>query len=257
MGIPTCASPDCASLLSGGRRKWCSEACRMRVFHAAFLDRNGEAQWARHRRTRGRKPARREIVCQQCGAASVTTNYATRFCSQRCGLLAVSAAKRDHFLPVLHPNPDPVSHLPTRHPARRPAVRHSEWWTFVVSGPCVWCGDIFTGLAASSGSAPIYCSKSCSSAAGKYRHGRFVIAPSVRLAIYERDEWVCQLCGDPVDADLPSSDLWAATLDHIVCRSWSDDPDHSPENLRLAHRWCNSVRGDESWHTADDLRVSA
>lgn len=31
------------------------------------------------------------------------------------------------------------------------------------------------------------------------------------------------------------------------------EPDHSPANLRLAHRWCNSVRGDESIHAADIL----
>ncbi len=30
-------------------------------------------------------------------------------------------------------------------------------------------------------------------------------------------------------------------------------PDHSPENLRLAHRWCNAVRGDETYYSADIL----
>lgn len=67
-----------------------------------------------------------------------------------------------------------------------------------------------------------------------------------RLAIYERDGWTCQLCGDPVDWTLDPFDPWAATLDHIVCQAWTDEPDHSPSNLRLAHRWCNSLRGDES-----------
>lgn len=67
-----------------------------------------------------------------------------------------------------------------------------------------------------------------------------------RLAIYERDGWTCQLCGDPVDRTLHPSDPWAATLDHIVCQAWTDEPDHSPSNLRLAHRWCNSLRGDET-----------
>ena len=39
----------------------------------------------------------------------------------------------------------------------------------------------------------------------------------------------------------------AATLDHIECRAWALIPDDTPRNLRLAHRLCNSTRGDESW----------
>lgn len=73
----------------------------------------------------------------------------------------------------------------------------------------------------------------------------YYIPRSVRLMVYERDAWTCQLCTDPVDRDLPATDTWSATLDHIVCRSWTNEPDHSADNLRLAHRWCNAVRGDE------------
>ena len=79
------------------------------------------------------------------------------------------------------------------------------------------------------------------------------VSASVRAAIYERDGWVCQLCSDAVDPDLEPHDIWAATLDHIVCRSWTEEPDDSPENLRLAHRWCNSVRGDETYYPGEVL----
>jgi hypothetical protein len=51
-------------------------------------------------------------------------------------------------------------------------------------------------------------------------------------------------------------DDWAPSLDHIEPQSWALIPDHSPANLRLAHRWCNSVRGDLSHYTDDDLRVA-
>lgn len=66
----------------------------------------------------------------------------------------------------------------------------------------------------------------------------------VRHEIYERDGWVCQICLAPVDPDLPGSHRMAATLDHIECQSWALIPDHSPQNLRLAHRACNSQRGN-------------
>lgn len=75
---------------------------------------------------------------------------------------------------------------------------------------------------------------------------QFKVPPDLRLAIYERDGWTCQLCGDPVDPDLPSTDRWSATLDHIECQSWVLVPDHSPRNLRLAHRVCNARRGDRA-----------
>lgn len=85
----------------------------------------------------------------------------------------------------------------------------------------------------------------------------YYIPKAVRLAVYERDGWVCQLCLEDVDPDLHYSDIWSATLDHIICRSWTTEPDHSEGNLRLAHRWCNAVRGNESHHAADVLRPPA
>lgn len=99
----------------------------------------------------------------------------------------------------------------------------------------------------------VYCSSRCSRAAGKARSGHFAPTPKVRAAIYERDGWVCQLCSEPVDPDLGPFDAWAATLDHIVPRSHTLIPDHRPENLQLAHRWCNSVKSDERYYTAADL----
>lgn len=77
--------------------------------------------------------------------------------------------------------------------------------------------------------------------------GYFWISLRNRLAIYERDGWVCQLCGDPVPRDVDYLDPLAATLDHIECQSWALIPDHSPSNLRLAHRLCNSLRSDRPW----------
>ena len=70
------------------------------------------------------------------------------------------------------------------------------------------------------------------------------ISRADRLAIYERDGWICQLCGLPVDRTLTGRDRMGATLDHIEPRTAVLIPDHSPSNLRLAHRSCNSSRGN-------------
>jgi 5-methylcytosine-specific restriction endonuclease McrA len=91
---------------------------------------------------------------------------------------------------------------------------------------------------------PQYCSAKCARIVGKVNRGKFDVPPQRRRAIYERDDWTCQLCGERVEDGLPPSDIWAATLDHIIPRSrGGGDGD---ENLQLAHRWCNSKKSDRT-----------
>lgn len=72
------------------------------------------------------------------------------------------------------------------------------------------------------------------------------IPVQVRLAVYERDS-VCQICQGDIDwgADRKTADL-APSLDHVTPKSWQVVPDHSTENLRLAHRICNARRGNRA-----------
>lgn len=72
------------------------------------------------------------------------------------------------------------------------------------------------------------------------------ISKRERLAIYDRDGWTCQICDGAVDPTLDPLHRMAATLDHIEPRSLTLFPDDSPENLRLAHRACNSARGNRA-----------
>lgn len=76
---------------------------------------------------------------------------------------------------------------------------------------------------------------------GEWRAGGW-ISRERRLALYERDGWVCALCSEPVDrdADAKRSD-WAPSLDHILPRSLGGGDEDS--NLRCAHRGCNARRG--------------
>lgn len=73
-------------------------------------------------------------------------------------------------------------------------------------------------------------------------------APIDREAIFERDGWLCGICGEPVErAD--------ATLDHIVPVSLGGADE--PENVRLAHSLCNSRRGDGIRHPGSSRRTPA
>lgn len=226
-----------------GRR--CVECGQSRPIAARGLCRTCYSAW--YRRENGRRGRRYAIRCGYCHQPAEVVRPTVQFCSLNCAQWARRPRERVQ-IEVWRP---PMVKFPG--PRWKPrAVRHPPLHgTLFIQGPCAWCAEPFLVLVGSSEITARYCSRRCSRKAQDRRRGRFIIAPQDRRAIYERDGWTCQLCGDPVNPSLGPSDIWAATLDHIVPRSAGGD--HSPKNLRLAHRWCNSVRGDESYYTADDL----
>ena len=63
-----------------------------------------------------------------------------------------------------------------------------------------------------------------------------------RFELFNRDGWVCQLCGEPVDPELKRPNVMAPTIDHIAPLSLGGD--HTMENCQLAHLSCNSSKGN-------------
>lgn len=87
-----------------------------------------------------------------------------------------------------------------------------------------------------------YCSERCKDRVHSGQR-EFWIARWRRIAIYERDNYTCQICFQPVEPTEPGD--WhplMPTLDHIVHQSKGGD--HSDDNLRTAHAICNSMRSD-------------
>lgn len=162
-------------------------------------------------------------------------------CSERCRYFITwgswpSGKDLVHVGPV--PDPEP--------PTREPVVVRPSGMVFY-GGECAWCGAGFTRAAPRGSGVPETCGDACRKRLAKSRRdSRFAVPIKMRLSVYERDGFICQLCFDPVDVALPANDVWSATLDHIVCQSWTAEPDHSAANLRLAHRWCNSKRGNRA-----------
>lgn len=68
--------------------------------------------------------------------------------------------------------------------------------------------------------------------------------------IYERDGWVCRICGELVNAGVSWPDPLSPSLDHIVPISLGGE--HSLANVQLAHLGCNSRKGNKV-----DARASA
>jgi 5-methylcytosine-specific restriction endonuclease McrA len=63
-----------------------------------------------------------------------------------------------------------------------------------------------------------------------------------RYKVYDRCNWICGLCKQPVNPDLSVPDLMAPTLDHIIPLIAGGH--HEESNLQLAHFRCNSIKGD-------------
>lgn len=178
-------------------------------------------------------------VCEWCSAEFMAPRASSVFCTTLCmnryaNTLANEGRRKSTALVV---KAKPRVWLGQTMPARKgPAL---------VSGPCPYCGHNYTAL---SGTA--YCSDRCKNNAKQKRkydmRGEFKVTDLMRHEIYKRDAFTCQLCYLPVDIELNYVHAMSATLDHIIPQSWMLIPDHSPANLRLAHRACNSARGAQA-----------
>lgn len=77
--------------------------------------------------------------------------------------------------------------------------------------------------------------------ASKTRNG---VRSDVREQVYERDGWACRICGTDLERDAEPQTDWFPSVDHIEPQSHALIPNHAAQNLRAAHRLCNSLRRD-------------
>jgi 5-methylcytosine-specific restriction endonuclease McrA len=63
-------------------------------------------------------------------------------------------------------------------------------------------------------------------------------------ALGQRDGWDCHLCGDLVEEKAGTAyEPFGATVDHVI--SIVEGGTHTWDNVRLAHRRCNTSRGSK------------
>jgi len=176
-------------------------------------------------------------TCRQCGS-NFRAEQEQPFCSMAC---FGDSNRKVYSTELVHVGPKPEVVAP---PTPVTVVTLPKWWSVITSGPCAWCGETFTSM---SGAAK-YCSRRCTRQIAELRRGeRFMVEPRFRYAIYQRDDWTCQLCFESVDRDADPWSDWYPSLDHIVPQSRGGSDEWG--NLRLTHRWCNAVRGDGRWHS--------
>lgn len=112
--------------------------------------------------------------------------------------------------------------------------------------PCAHCGKEFSLVMRPD---RIYCSERCAERAAKNNRMHYErqadihprASPVHRARIFKRDNYVCKICGQPIDFGLPPGDPMSGTIDHIIPLSkggW-----HGPDNVQSAHLRCNSKKG--------------
>lgn len=106
---------------------------------------------------------------------------------------------------------------------------------------CPTCGVLFVPRAATQ---PSCGTRRCQPSYGASTHvrkarerGARVDARIYRRVVFERDGWICRICGEPTKRDVSRYDPLAAQIDHIVPLSRGGA--HGYDNLRTAHRACN------------------
>lgn len=147
------------------------------------------------------------------------------------------------------------------HPCRRatPAPRSVRKNPDGVAWDCAWCGKRCS-RPPMKGQIPKYCGPPCQWSASDARRrrgrGEFIVSAKRRRRLYERDGWTCQICGDATGTSWTAGDPWSPTLDHIEPQASVLVPDHSDENLRTAHAFCNTYRGSAQ-RSDEEVRAAA
>lgn len=126
--------------------------------------------------------------------------------------------------------------------------RRNPYVPIQIEHTCLNCGEAFIG----NNRQTLHCSNECADAtlternwkhmkARSARHKAAFIEKFDRIEIFERDNWTCGICKDPVDPELRHPHRMSATLDHIMPLSRGGA--HSRDNAQCAHWICNMQKG--------------
>ena len=186
-------------------------------------------------------PTRYLITCAWCGAEHMSARKTGYACS------AAHRAWVDSY----RANGPAVSTVPVRHPARaaeyvNPLRKH---WPAcrVYFRACVVCGSLFAtqNVSMTCGDACADVKRADDKREAKHRRRAMeraaFVAPVVRRHVYARDNYTCQLCGEPLDMSATVPHPLAPTIDHIV--ALANGGTHEPANVQSAHYRCNAVKG--------------
>lgn len=226
----------CGSEFEAKRRnaRYCSRACY-------------KSHWNRERHVSAVAPT---VVCPQCGVTFTRSHNAQKFCSRACTQRwhRELASSRSHQQRTgmrracvtcgneFNPGRSNQKYCSPLCRSRSHAFQRRE--------ACPVCGGGFTWTH----ERRKYCSAECQSIGfrilktqcNRRRKLRRQMLPHDvfdDIEVYERDHWVCGICGETVDPSLAPPHPLSKSIDHI--QPLSRGGRHTKDNCRTAHLRCN------------------
>lgn len=116
-------------------------------------------------------------------------------------------------------------------------------------GSCLACGQPFP----TNKKKRLHCSSECAEATIHSRNWKHLQRRRARLKgattesfsrleIFERDNWMCGLCGESIDPQAKLPNQMSASVDHIIPIAGGGS--HERANVQAAHLRCNVLKGD-------------
>ena len=157
-------------------------------------------------------PVERTVGCDLCGSEFTTRRTRQRFCTERC------------------------SDLSANNLGRYDERRGRE---------CERCGD---PLPETHRLGRRFCTESCQVQFNQeIRRARRRGLPAERISrreVFDRDGWMCSLCGERIDQTLSGRHPFSASVDHVIPLAYDWSPGHVWTNVQAAHLRCNISKRD-------------
>lgn len=232
--------------------RYCSDACMRRAGNRRkHPDWYGGATGGNRNTPKGTKR------CILCGAEFVYISSRRTFCSSQCKDRASynrtdaetrRQQDREQYKRS-HPGAKTREQLMAEHKERRKATEEEKAARLAITYTCKICGRPYHTLNTNQKTCSPECSKRLQNIHRDHRIPKgAVIDRNISLAsLYERDKGTCHICGlacdyndyEIVDGVKKIGNLYP-TIDHVIPLSRGGL--HEWENVKLAHRICNSIK---------------
>jgi hypothetical protein len=235
---------------AGRKQKYCSGACRREVVYRNF----------KSRQALGLSERLEKLFCRQCGEKVHYKGVGTIpvFCNEKCKQKFHNTRNRRARPAIAVEQVKVCEFCGNKFIAKKSDRRYclGSWCAqkayqmrkktgsslpkeFHVN--CTGCGTAFTAKHVEAK----WCSKKCANRHWGNLRARQARSPLLEAyadrEIFERDGWVCHLCGFPIDPCASRMDPAGATIDHVIPiakggKDWA-------LNVKAAHRSCNVKKG--------------
>jgi hypothetical protein len=223
----------------GPRNKYCSKQCREKHHHDVLKNRKIDR------------------CCPTCGKNLNATHSTRKYCSKFCQMQdpnLISHKKRECTVC----KKEFVSPIRSKQCCSCACARRKQIKTLkklqldtqMITAKCVECGETFYTQKLFGRN--LYYGYRCPECRlvherNRCRKRRMTTSqykPKLNdFEVFERDNWICQICGEPVDKDRRSPDPLSPTIDHI--KPLTKGGLHVLPNVRLAHHICNNRKNDQ------------